>query len=111
MGRNDILLARADNVQRTGCFENPITLVAPPLTPVVIQLVMFTSNVGDSTVWQVTPIRPPFGQTSLCCPGDIDGNNSVNFADLNAVLGGFGVTYTFPNLNTVLANFGSICPP
>ncbi len=111
MGRNDILLARADNVQRTGCFESPLALLAPPVTPVVNQLVMFTSTVGDHTPWQVTPIRPPFGQTSLCCPGDIDGNNMVNFADLNAVLGGFGVTYTFPNLTTVLANFGAICPP
>lgn len=111
MGRNDILLARANNVQRTGCFENPITLVAPPLTPVVNQLVMFTSTVGDFTPWQVTPIRPPFGQTSLCCPGDITGDNTVNFPDLNAVLSGFGVTYSFQNLNAVLANFGAICPP
>ncbi len=56
------------------------------------------------------------------CPGDTNGDNIVNFADLNAVLGQFGQTgpglaadvngdgvVNFADLNLVLSNFGRTC--
>ncbi len=56
------------------------------------------------------------------CPGDTNGDNLVNFADLNTVLADFGMSaaglagdvngdgvVNFTDLNEVLANFGSGC--
>ncbi|MGP1309472.1 MAG: choice-of-anchor Q domain-containing protein [Phycisphaerales bacterium] len=56
------------------------------------------------------------------CVGDTNGDNVVNFADLNAVLSGFGQTgaglpgdvtgddaVNFADLNTVLSEFGNEC--
>ncbi|MBX3353303.1 MAG: S8 family serine peptidase [Phycisphaeraceae bacterium] len=56
------------------------------------------------------------------CPGDIDGDRVVNFADLNAVLDAFGQSgqglapdlnssgvVDFADLNIVLTNFGGVC--
>lgn len=58
---------------------------------------------------------------AIYCPGDTDGNQNINFGDLNTVLAQFGQTagiYTgdvngdgdvnFADLNLVLANFGAI---
>lgn len=47
---------------------------------------------------------------STGCPGDFNGDFVVNFADLNAVLSGFGAAYTFSDLNQVLSAFGQNCP-
>ncbi len=62
---------------------------------------------------------------SVCavdCPGDTNGDNIVNFTDLNTVLAEFGQsgmglagdvnddgTVNFVDLNTVLSNFGTSC--
>jgi 6-phosphogluconolactonase len=59
---------------------------------------------------------------SVDCPGDTNGDNIVNFTDLNAVLAAFGMTgaglagdvngdeiVNFTDLNIVLANFGTTC--
>ena len=59
---------------------------------------------------------------SASCPGDVNGDRVVNFADLNAVLGAFGQSgadlpadlngdgvVNFADLNEVLSNFGSEC--
>ncbi|MBX3352759.1 MAG: hypothetical protein KF684_07475 [Phycisphaeraceae bacterium] len=56
------------------------------------------------------------------CPGDTNGDGVVNFADLNTVLGSFGLAgdaipgdvnddgvVNFSDLNIVLANFGAVC--
>ncbi|TVQ64661.1 MAG: hypothetical protein EA379_01000 [Phycisphaerales bacterium] len=43
------------------------------------------------------------------CPGDLNGDNVVDFEDLSEVLGGFGVDYDFNDLSEVLANFGNEC--
>ncbi len=56
------------------------------------------------------------------CPGDANGDRIVNFADLNIVLGEFGMTgvglagdvngdgaVNFADLNLVLSNFGTAC--
>jgi len=43
------------------------------------------------------------------CPGDINGDGVVDFADLSAVLGEFGAAYDFADLSAVLANFGADC--
>lgn len=58
----------------------------------------------------------------IVCPGDTDGNNVINFLDLNAVLSTFGQSgmglpgdvdgngvVNFLDLNTVLSNFGVTC--
>jgi hypothetical protein len=58
----------------------------------------------------------------LDCPGDTDGDNIVNFTDLNTVLSAFGTTgidlpgdlngngiVDFGDLNEVLSNFGATC--
>lgn len=55
------------------------------------------------------------------CDGDADGNRTVNFSDITAVLGNFGGAapagdanndgaITFADVTAVLANFGSTCP-
>lgn len=57
------------------------------------------------------------------CPGDTNGDNRVDFADLNGVLGVFGQVrpglaadvnrddrVDFQDLNTVLGAFGVVCP-
>jgi PKD repeat protein len=57
------------------------------------------------------------------CPGDTNGDNEVNFTDLNTVLAQFGQSgmglsgdlngdeiVNFNDLNEVLANFGNTCP-
>ena len=57
------------------------------------------------------------------CPGDTNGDNEVNFTDLNTVLAQFGQNgmglsgdlngdevVNFNDLNEVLANFGNTCP-
>jgi hypothetical protein len=56
------------------------------------------------------------------CPGDVTGDGTVNFSDLNTVLSNFGLTgdpipgdtngdcaVTFADLNTVLSAFGESC--
>ncbi len=58
----------------------------------------------------------------VLCPGDTNGDNIINFADLNTVLAQFGQTgaglsgdvdgdndVDFADLNIVLANFGIVC--
>jgi hypothetical protein len=57
------------------------------------------------------------------CAGDANGDNSVNFTDLNLVLSNFGAsapgipgdvnndcTVSFADLNIVLGRFGVVCP-
>lgn len=55
------------------------------------------------------------------CPGDVTGDNIVDLADLNAVLGNFGQggpagdangdgVVDLMDLNLVLGNFGTVCP-
>jgi hypothetical protein len=71
----------------------------------------------------------PYSQTitalvyqGVPCPGDINADGTVNFADLNSVLASFGQsgagvvgdgdcngTVNFADLNTVLAAFGTTC--
>jgi hypothetical protein len=79
------------------------------------------------------PATPPFSTMTLDdlritkfmpCPADANGDNIVNFADLNAVLSSFGATgapgslpadfnadgvVNFADLNAVLADFGATC--
>ncbi len=74
-------------------------------------------NQGDVLSDQVLYVLTP-----IPCPGDTNGDNLVNFADLNTVLSGFGAsgedlpgdvdgngTVNFADLNTVLSNFGAEC--
>lgn len=51
---------------------------------------------------------------SLCqramCPGDVNADGAINFADLTAVLDSYGVAYTFEDLSRVLGAYGAVCP-
>jgi hypothetical protein len=73
------------------------------------------SNSGSAFVFVSSAVPAP-------CPGDANGDNIVNFTDLNAVLTAFGQsgvglpgdvngdgTVNFADLNEVLANFDSTC--
>ncbi|TVQ59025.1 MAG: hypothetical protein EA379_12115 [Phycisphaerales bacterium] len=46
---------------------------------------------------------------AVACPGDFNGDNVVDFADLSEVLGDFGGAYDFNDLSLVLSNFGADC--
>ena len=86
----------------------------------------------DGTLDQVGPATPTGGgrpqymalwvPPETECPGDTNGDNIVNFADLNTVLADFGMTgqgiagdvngdeiVNFTDLNIILANFGNTC--
>jgi hypothetical protein len=69
-------------------------------------------------------LRDTREQTQAPCPGDADGDNQVNFTDLNAVLSAFGQSgapgfsgadlnndgvVNFADLNAVLSAFGTAC--
>ncbi|MCA9292291.1 MAG: PQQ-dependent sugar dehydrogenase [Phycisphaerales bacterium] len=61
---------------------------------------------------EIYRIIPEPGQLGDCCAiaqADVDHNGIVNLVDLNAVLFGFGVSYTLDDLNEVLFRFGSDC--
>ncbi|MGP1309437.1 MAG: hypothetical protein ACTS27_04490 [Phycisphaerales bacterium] len=73
---------------------------------------------ADALAWAVQNL----GVEPAECEGDSNGDNLVNFADLNAVLADFGATgpgvagdvnddgiVNFVDLNEVLANFGETC--
>lgn len=87
---------------------------------------------ASGTLSQVGPAVPTNGgrpqfmalwtPPSVECDGDTNGDNLVNFTDLNAVLAEFGLTgdglagdvndddvVNFTDLNIVLANFGNMC--
>ncbi len=87
---------------------------------------------ADGTLDQIGPATPTGGgrpqymavwvPPSVECAGDTNGDNIVNFTDLNAVLAAFGMTgaglagdvngdeiVNFTDLNIVLANFGNTC--
>jgi hypothetical protein len=42
------------------------------------------------------------------CPGDVNGDGVINFADLNEALAGYS-SGGFAALDAVLANFGTVC--
>ncbi len=80
---------------------------APPLAPFST---MYLDNIVVTT-------------GAVVCDGDTNGDNIVNFTDLNAVLSTFGQTgaglpgdvdgngtVNFTDLNIVLSNFGNTCP-
>jgi hypothetical protein len=75
------------------------------------------STTGDVQLYSMNAAYTPAG-----CPGDTNGDNLVNFADLNLVLGNFGQSgpnvigdvnhdgvVNFADLNIVLSFFGSVC--
>ena len=86
----------------------------------------------DGLLSQVGPAVPTNGgrpqymalwtPPSVECDGDTNGDNVVNFTDLNTILAEFGMMgdglagdvndddiVNFTDLNVVLANFGNIC--
>jgi hypothetical protein len=75
------------------------------------------ASAGRMGLWAGCPTRP-----AAVCRGDANGDNAVNFADLNAVLSDFGLTgdnlvgdvnnddcVNFSDLNEVLSSFGITC--
>ncbi len=106
------------------------TLVALSPNPRVVELGFHpvSSDVVASAYWDAATDGDLLYANALCfvaasagCPGDTNGDNIVNFADLNAVLADFGNsgdlagdvdgdgTVNFADLNLVLSAFGSEC--
>jgi hypothetical protein len=91
----------------------------PPLE--YLDLIQVTAANMDE-LWLANPdtILPPPPEP---CVGDTNGDNIVNFSDLNAALAQFGQSgpglsadvnndgfVDFGDLNTILSNFGFSCP-
>jgi hypothetical protein len=107
------------------------TLVALTPNPRVVELGFHpvSSDVVASAYWDASTDGDLLFANALCfvaapaqCPGDTNGDNIVNFADLNTVLSSFGQTgagiagdvngdeiVNFADLNLVLSVFGSEC--
>lgn len=71
-----------------------------PPVPVTATLGLFRTG-GSATAQLMGP--------ACILAGDINGNNVVNFEDLNLVLSSYGTTYNFADLNNVLSNYGATC--
>ncbi len=121
----------------SGHGEGKVFLGARDVTTNAAGDVSFAANLaqGEPAGWVVsaTATHLATGNTSefaqsvtvsagATCPGDTNGDNAVNFADLNTVLSQFGQTgaglsgdvnddgvVNFADLNIVLSNFGSVC--
>ncbi len=94
-----------------------------------VQVRFIASDLGSGSIVEaaIDDLRiDTFGcVTPAGCDGDANGDNMVNFDDLNLVLGGWGTAgpdgdvfpagggdnmVNFDDLNFVLANWGTICP-
>lgn len=79
----------------------------------------FTANAGPvARSATITLFKPGAGGDTVSVPvmgpaclleGDISGDGTVNFNDLNLVLSAYGTTYGFNHLNLVLSQFGQTC--
>lgn len=92
---------------------------APPLE-LLDYIEVRAANMDELRLSNPETILPPPPEP---CVGDTNGDNIVNFSDLNAVLAQFGQTspflpgdvnhdgvVDFGDLNTILSNFGFMCP-
>lgn len=68
-----------------------------------------TATLGLFKPGTPTNMTLPIQGPACILAGDINGDGSVNFADLNLVTSNFGTLYNFSHLNFVLANFGRDC--
>lgn len=103
----------------------PTVAHAPPIESVVIPLnddPSFTYFIRGDGKTIVSPHLSHISFVVSICSGDANGDNAVNFADLNIVLGQFGQSgaglqgdldgdgaVDFADLNLVLSNFGVVC--
>ncbi len=137
---NTPFTARAEYNRETGLIDWSINSIAIGSTnPIVgtddLGNARLHRNLDTVFVWggddDTAPASPPFSTLTLNelrvtvfkpCPFDANGDNFVNFADLNAVLSSFGQTgadlpadfnndgtVNFIDLNGVLSAFGSTC--
>lgn len=65
----------------------------------------FSGQYADSA-----PVFIDFAVPPPPCPGDIDGNRSVDFADITHILVHFGTEHTFADVTETLRHFGVPCP-
>jgi hypothetical protein len=94
---------------------------------VVVNASITYNNGGTPETYQaVLFVGPSLAAPPSFCTGDADGNRTVSFSDITAVLANFGTTYPplsagagdanndgsvdFSDITTVLANFGTTCP-
>ncbi len=86
---------------------------------------LLIAGIPGNGEWVLRAVNPASVAPVTFCPGDADGDLSVNFADITAVLANFGTTspgglapgdanadlaVNFADATVVLANFGSGCP-
>lgn len=83
--------------------------------------VVAVNAAGERTGSPAISVFTTFAPQPEPCPGDANGDNAVDLADLNLVLANFGSntsngdvngdgTVDLADLNLVLANFGTTCP-
>ncbi len=90
------------NALRWGTLYNyRFTANQPPVATTATIGLFRSGSQPDPTVTVMGP--------ACILAGDINGDNTVNFADLNIVVANFGTLYNFSHLNNVLANFGRSC--
>jgi len=111
-----------DGIPGGGANDNPGTMA--PLDDGLLLGGSFLS-VGNGTGPNAGPANALAKWVAACavdCPGDTNGDNTINFADLNTILSQFGQSgaglagdvtgdevVNFADLNTVLSNFGAQC--
>ena len=80
-------------------------------------------NVTVTTADGASTLNIAFAVAAGVCPGDVNGDGQVTFADLNTILSNFGASVpantlgdlngdgvvNFNDLNIVLSNFGNVC--
>jgi hypothetical protein len=136
-GRLSVLVAGGDfAATATGSASRVARLDWDVWTPIkegangpVRAITTFGDDVVAGGAFTVAGVQPASGLARFSaaaplpeCPGDTNGDNTINFADLNAVLSTFGQTgdgaagdvngdgvVNFSDLNLVLSNFGIEC--
>lgn len=111
-----------DGIPGGGVNDNPGTIAAVDDGLIVGGAFLSVGNGTGPGAGSANGLAKWFAACSVDCPGDTNGDNVVNFTDLNTVLSEFGQTgaglagdvngdevVNFTDLNTVLSNFGASC--
>ncbi len=111
-----------DGILGGGANDNPGTMTAVDDGLILGGSFLSVGNGTGPNAGTANGLAKWFAACAVDCPGDTNGDNVVNFTDLNTVLSEFGQTgvglagdvngdevVNFNDLNTVLSNFGASC--